>query len=119
MLAEHTPAPVYPMIRNELLDKFQNNHIYEIVTFPMHLPDEICMNELRGNTDPNVILYIALMKGITPIVTVGDHKAFVADFSKSKPKKKDRRLPRFGSKIKDKLENTLRLKRSSNSSKSA
>jgi hypothetical protein len=51
------------------------------------------------------------MKGITPIVTVGDHKAFVADFSKPKPKKKDRKLPRFGSKVKDKLENTLRLKR--------
>ena len=116
MLAVHTPAPEYPMVRNEQLDELQKNHIYEICTFPMHLPDDLCMKMLRSNSDPNVILYIALMKGITPIVTVGDHKSFVADFSKPEPTKKERRLPRFGSKVKDKLENTLRLKRSSNSS---
>jgi hypothetical protein len=53
----------------------------------MHYSDELCMDELRRNTDPNVILYIALMKGITPIVTIGDHKSFVADLS---PPKKDK-----------------------------
>ena len=119
MLAAHTPAPEYPMVRNEQLDELQQNHIYEICAFPMHLPDEVCMNMLRANTDPNVILYVALMKGITPIVTVGDHKAFVADFSKPKQTKRERKLPRFGSKVKDKLENTLRLKRLSHSSKSS
>ena len=118
MLAEHTPAPIYPMIRNEQLDELQDNHIYEICTWPAYYSDQQCMDSLRKNPDPNVVLYIALMKGITPIITVGDHKAFVADFSKSKPKKKDRKLPRFGSKVKDKLENTLRLKRLTNSSKS-
>jgi hypothetical protein len=97
MLAAHTPAPEYPMVRNEQLDELQQNQ----------------------NTDPNVILYVALMKGITPIVTVGDHKAFVADFSKPKQTKRERKLPRFGSKVKDKLENTLRLKRLSHSSKSS
>lgn len=111
MLAVHTPAPEYPMVRNEQLDELQKNHIYEICTFPMHLPDKVCMDILRNNTDPNVILYVALMKGITPIITVGDHKSFVADFSKPEPTKKERKLPRFGSKVKDKLENTLRLKR--------
>jgi hypothetical protein len=59
MLAAHTPAPEYPMVRNEQLDELQQNHIYEICTFPMHLPDEVCMNMLRANTDPNVILYVA------------------------------------------------------------
>jgi len=112
MLAVHTPAPVYPMIRNELLDDLQRQHVYEIVTFPMHYPDEMCMNELRKNTDPNVILYIALMKGITPIVTVGDHKAFVADMSPpKKDKKKTRKLPKKINDLRDKLENKLRHKR--------
>jgi len=112
LLAVHTPAPVYPMIRNELLDQMQANHVYEILTFPMHWPDEMCMNELRKNTDPNVILYIALMKGITPIVTVGDHKSFVVDMTPPKKnKKKSRKLPKRLGNIKEKLENTLRKKR--------
>ena len=111
MLAVHTPAPVYPMIRNEQLDELQENHLYEICTWPAYYSDEFCMNSLRRNSDPNVVLYVALMKGITPIVAVRDYKAFVADFSNPTPKKKDRKLPRFGSKVKDKLENTLRLKR--------
>tara|TARA_R110000796_G_scaffold72494_2_gene163812 strand:+ start:484 stop:840 length:357 start_codon:yes stop_codon:yes gene_type:complete len=118
MLAVHTPAPVYPMVRNEQLDELQKNHLYEICTWPAYYSDEYCMNSLRKNADPNVVLYIALMKGITPIVTIGDHKAFVADFSKPEPKKKDRKLPRFGSKVKDKLENTLRLKRSKSTNSS-
>tara|TARA_R110000823_G_scaffold63039_5_gene148900 strand:+ start:2230 stop:2571 length:342 start_codon:yes stop_codon:yes gene_type:complete len=112
MLAYFTPAPVYPMIRNELLNDLQRQHVYEIVTFPMHYPDELCMNELRRNTDPNVILYIALMKGITPIVTVGDHKSFVADLSKPKvTKKNSRKLPRDRSEVREKLETNLKKKR--------
>jgi hypothetical protein len=112
MLAYFTPAPVYPMIRNELLNDLQQQHVYEIVTFPMHYPDELCMNELRRNTDPNVILYIALMKGITPIVTVGDHKAFVADLSKQKETKRNsRKLPRERSEVREKLESNLKKKR--------
>jgi len=59
----------------------------------MHYPDELCMKLLRVNPDPNVILYVAMMKGITPIVTIGDHKAFVADFTK--PKKSKRHLPKY------------------------
>lgn len=111
MLDEHTPKEEYPMVRNEQLDKLQKNHIYEICTWPMHYSDQYCMNELRKNTDPNVIMYIALMKGITPIITIGDHKAFVADFSEPVIGKKDRKLPRFGSKIKEKEEYILRTKR--------
>jgi len=97
MLARHTPAVFEPrkMIRNRLLDDLQKNHQYEIVKWPMHYPDELCMKLLRVNPDPNVILYVAMMKGITPIVTIGDHKAFVADFTK--PKKSKRHLPKFHS----------------------
>lgn len=111
MLDEHTPKEEYPMVRNEQLDKLQKNHIYEICTWSMHYSDQYCMNELRKNTDPNVIMYIALMKGITPIITIGDHKAFVADFSEPVIGKKDRKLPRFGSKIKNKEEDKLKSQR--------
>lgn len=114
MLAVHTPAPVYPMIRNELLNDLQRQHVYEITTYPMHYPDELCMKELRMNTDPNVILYIALMGGITPIVTIGDHKSFVADLSRreeEQPKKGGRRLPRARTEVREKLEDGLRHKR--------
>lgn len=91
MLAVHTPSPEYPMLRNKDIDELADRHCYEIVTWPAYLPDEVCMDRLRRNTDPNVIMYVALMKGITPIVTIGDHKSFIADFSK-KPKQ---RLPTF------------------------
>lgn len=107
MLAYYTPAPQYPIIRNELIDQFQKNHQYEIVTWPMHYPDELCMDYLRRNTNPNVILYIALMKGITPIVTIGDHKSFIVDFTEQ-PKS---RLPRYKTNIKSQLENDIKKKR--------
>jgi hypothetical protein len=75
----------------------------------MHYSDELCMDELRRNTDPNVILYIALMKGITPIVTIGDHKSFVADLSPpKKDKRRGRKLPKKLNDLRDKLENKLR-----------
>jgi hypothetical protein len=78
----------------------------------MHYSDELCMDELRRNTDPNVILYIALMKGITPIVTIGDHKSFVADLSPpKKDKRRGRKLPKKLNDLRDKLENKLRHKR--------
>jgi hypothetical protein len=111
MLAVHTPAPVYPVIRNEQLDELQKLHIYEICIWPAYFSDQYCMNSLRQNSDPNVIMYIALMKGITPIITIGDHKAFVADFSEPVIGKKDRKLPRFGSKIKNKEEDKLKSQR--------
>lgn len=72
------------MVRSEILDRLQDKHCYEIVTWPMHYSDEQCMNMLRTNSDPNVVLYVALMGGITPIITVGGHKAFIADFTKHK-----------------------------------
>ena len=93
MLAKHTPAPEYPIVRNKQLDELQKLHLYEVVTWPAYYPDEICMNMLRSNADPNVILFVALMNGITPIMTIGDHKAFIADLT---PKKKSNRsLPSY------------------------
>jgi len=93
MLAKHTPAPEYPIVRNKQLDELQKLHLYEVVTWPAYYPDEICMNMLRQNADPNVILFVALMNGITPIMTIGDHKAFIADLT---PKKKSNRsLPSY------------------------
>ncbi len=93
MLARHTPAPEYPIVRNTELDELAVLHLYEVVTWPAYLPDEICMKRLRQNADPNVILFIALMNGITPIITIGDHKAFIVDLT---PKKKSNRsLPKF------------------------
>lgn len=88
MLAAHTPAPEKGVIRNRLIDELQEKHCYEIVTWPAYYPDEICMNMLRENTDPNVVLFIAMMKGITPIVTIGDHKSFIADFTEQKKPKR-------------------------------
>lgn len=93
MLAKHTPAPEYPILSNQQLDELQDLHLYEVVTWPMHYPDELCMKLLRNNPDPNVILFIALMNGITPIMTIGDHKSFIVDLT---PKKKSNRsLPSY------------------------
>ncbi len=55
MLARHTPAPEYPIVRNTELDELAVLHLYEVVTWPAYLPDEICMKRLRQNADPNVI----------------------------------------------------------------
>ena len=111
MLAKHTPAPEYPIVRNKQLDELQKLHLYEVVTWPMHYPDEICMNMLRKNADPNVILFIALMNGITPIMTIGDHKAFIVDLT---PKKKSNRsLPSYvtGNNINKNMEQNLKNNR--------
>jgi hypothetical protein len=111
MLARHTPAPVYPIVPNKQLDELQDLHLYEVVTWPAYLPDVVCMNLLRKNTDPNVILFVALMNGITPIMTIGDHKAFIVDLSP--PKKSKRKLPKYitGSLHKNDIEKGLKNKR--------
>ena len=84
------------MFRSETLDDLASKHCYEVVQWPMHLSDEQCMQRLRTNSNPNVILYVALMGGITPIITIGSHKSFVADFSKhSKKDKFNRSQPKF------------------------
>jgi queuine/archaeosine tRNA-ribosyltransferase len=82
------------VMRSEILDNMAKDKVHEILRFPMHLSDEQCMNQLRTNTNPNIILYIAMMKGVTPIITVGQFKSFVATFDKKKEDKKNtRRIP--------------------------
>ena len=73
MLAVHTPAPFEPKkpIRNETVEELAENHCYEVVRWGAYLTDRACLEQLRQNKDPNVILYIALMRGITPIMTIG------------------------------------------------
>lgn len=94
MPVRHTWEPKKRMFRNENIDILAKDHCYEITKFPAYLPDEIVMQRLRSITDPNVILYIAMMKGVTPIVTIGDHKSFVASLKQPKTTK---HLPKFHS----------------------
>lgn len=108
MLAVHTPSPdiewywddspkkwrMKGVMINKIIEDMRKKECHEIVRFPMHLSDEQCMDLLRRNTNPNVITYIALMRGVTPIVTIGQFKSFVATFAKKKEDKKNtRRIP--------------------------
>lgn len=108
MLAVHTPSPdiewywddspkkfrMKGVMINKIIEDMRKDQCHEILRFPMHLSDEQCMNQLRTNTDPNIILYIAMMKGVTPIVTVGQFKSFIASFAKKKEDKKNtRKIP--------------------------
>lgn len=103
-------SPSYrgPVQRNSIIDDMANNHCYEIVRWPAYYSDEWCMGKLRLETNPNVVHYVAMMKGITPIVTVGQFKSFVATFEK--PKKNKRHLPVKNNvkKIREKQEQQLR-----------
>jgi len=115
MLAVHTPAPEGPRVRNELIEELFKKHQYEIVTWPAYLPDQICMDKLRRNTNPEIVIYIAFMKGITPIVTIGDHKSFIADFNKEKELKSNKRkLPKFKGNKEKELEKNAKNKRKLN-----
>ena len=69
------------LIRNETLNMLAKKHQYEIRVFPMHWTDEMCVNDIRGSADHNLVTYVALMRGVIPILTIAGHKAFVADFS--------------------------------------
>ena len=82
-------------IRNGDIEELAKNHCYEVVRFDAHLPDRICLEQLRQNKDPNVILYIALMRGITPIMTIGQFKSFVVSFDVIKDKKQKRKIPSY------------------------
>jgi hypothetical protein len=108
MLAVHTPSPdiewywddspkkwrMKGVMINKIIEDMRKDQCHEIVRFPMHLSDEQCMDLLRRNSNPNVITYIALMNGVTPIVTIGQFKSFVATFAKKKEDKKNtRRIP--------------------------
>ncbi len=93
MPVRHTWNAKRKVFMNEEIDLLAEKHCYEICSWPMHYPDQLCMYLLRTNPDYGVVTYIALMKGITPIVTIGDHKSFIADFSP--PEKSKKRLPKF------------------------
>ena len=97
MLAVHTPAPFEPKvpIRNETIEELAENHCYEVVRWGAYLTDRICLEQLRENKDPNVILYIALMRGITPIMTIGQFKSFIVSFEIVKEKKQTRKIPSY------------------------
>jgi hypothetical protein len=97
MLAEHTPAPFEPKkpIRNGDIEDLAKNHCYEVVRWGAYLTDRICLEQLRQNQDPNVILYIALMRGITPIMTIGQFKSFIVSFDQIKDKKQKRKIPSY------------------------
>jgi hypothetical protein len=97
MLAAHTPSPFEPNkpIRNGDVEDLAKNHCYEVVRWGAYLTDRICLEQLRQNTDPNVILYIALMRGITPIMTIGQFKSFIVSFDEIKDKKQKRKIPSY------------------------
>lgn len=97
MLAVHTPAPFEPNkpIRNGDVEELAANHCYEIVREPAYLPDRVVLERIRASKDPNVILYIALMRGITPIMTIGQYKSFVASFDMEKKQKDKRKIPNY------------------------
>ena len=97
MLAEHTPAPFEPKkpIRNGDIEDLAKNHCYEVVRWGAYLTDRICLEQLRQNQDPNVILYIALMRGITPIMTIGQYKSFIVSFDEIKDKRQNRKIPSY------------------------
>jgi|TARA_R110000803_G_scaffold30822_2_gene69183 hypothetical protein len=97
MLAVHTPAPFEPKkpIRNETVEELAENHCYEVVRWGAYLTDRACLEQLRQNKDPNVILYIALMRGITPIMTIGQFKSFIVSFAEIKDKKQTRKIPSY------------------------
>ena len=97
MLAVHTPAPFEPNkpIRNGDVEELAANHSYEIVREPAYLHDRVVLERIRASKDPNVILYIALMRGITPIMTIGQYKSFVASFDMEKEQKDKRKIPSY------------------------
>jgi|TARA_B110000196_G_C20869387_1_gene531298 hypothetical protein len=97
MLAVHTPAPFEPKkpIRNVTVEELAKNHCYEVVRWGAYLTDRACLEQLRQNKDPNVILYIALMRGITPIMTIGQFKSFIVSFDEIKDKKQTRKIPSY------------------------
>lgn len=80
-----------PVQKNDIIEDLASKHCYEIVRWGAYFSDEQCMAKLRLVTDPNVLHYVAMMRGITPIITVGQFKSFVATFEK--PKKNKRHLP--------------------------
>jgi hypothetical protein len=97
MLAAHTPSPFEPNkpIRNGDIEDLAKNHCYEVVRWGAYLTDRICLEQLRQNQDPNVILYIALMRGITPIMTIGQYKSFIVSFDEIKDKRQNRKIPSY------------------------
>ena len=99
------------IVRNELLDDLFKRHQYEMMRFPMHMTDEMCVKQVRQCADQNILYAVAMMRGIIPIVTVGGSKSFIADFSKKEKSK--RSLPKYvKKKLKDEtIEQEFRNKR--------
>ena len=99
------------IVRNELLDDLWSKHQYEMMRFPMHWTDEMCVKKVRVTADQNILYAVAMMKGIIPIVTIGGYKSFIADFNDREKSK--RSLPKYvKKKLKDEeIEQEFRNKR--------
>ena len=93
MTEESSPQKEKRIVSNELLDDLWSKHQYEMMRFPMHLTDEMCVKQVRQCADQNILYAVAMMRGIIPIVTVGGSKSFIADFSKKEKSK--RSLPKY------------------------
>ena len=99
------------IVSNELLDDLWSKHQYEMMRFPMHWTDEMCVKKVRVTADQNILYAVAMMKGIIPIVTIGGYKSFIADFNDREKSK--RSLPKYvKKKLKDEeIEQEFRNKR--------
>lgn len=99
------------VVRNELLDDLWSKHQYEMMRFPMHWTDEMCVKKVRVTADQNILYAVAMMRGIIPIVTIGGYKSFIADFNDREKSK--RSLPKYvKKKLKDEtIEQEFRNKR--------
>ena len=99
------------VVSNELLDDLWSKHQYEMMRFPMHWTDEMCVKKVRVTADQNILYAVAMMKGIIPIVTIGGYKSFIADFNDREKSK--RSLPKYvKKKLKDEeIEQEFRNKR--------
>lgn len=83
-----SPTIYGPVMRNTIIDDLAEKHCYEVVRWPAYFSDEQCMAKLRLETSPNIIHYVAMMRGITPIITVGQFKSFVVTFEQQKKNKR-------------------------------
>ena len=72
---------------NEQITKlYKENHLLDVARFNAYLPDNIIMNRIREN--PDLAIYVAMMKGIVNLSTIAGVKIFfcyVGDNTKERP----------------------------------
>ena len=75
---------------------YEKNRLLDVARYNSYLPDYIIMNRIREN--PNLAIYVAMMKGIVNLSTIANVKVFFCYIGESTESQQSHQNPSYNNK---------------------